>query len=87
MVHPPSGYMVGKALRRAPEVAQAIARALGAAGATPHSAARARMAGRSGRQRACVAGSCYLFGLAKPDALRQRNNPGIFRTFFQSAAS
>ncbi len=41
MVHPPSGYMVGKALRRAPEVAQALAQALSAPGATPLSAARA----------------------------------------------
>jgi lycopene beta-cyclase len=63
MVHPPSGYMVGKALRRAPEVAQAIARALGAAGATPHSAARAGWQALWSPAR-LRRRQLYLFGLA-----------------------
>ncbi len=41
MVHPASGYQVGAALRRAPELAQATARALDQPGATPAGAARA----------------------------------------------
>jgi lycopene cyclase-like protein len=41
MVHPATGYSVGAALRRAPTVAAALASALGAAGATTASVARA----------------------------------------------
>lgn len=63
MVHPPSGYMVGKTLRRAPEVAQAIAQALGASGATPHSAARAGWQALWSPAR-LRRRQLYLFGLA-----------------------
>ena len=41
MVHPATGYQVGAALRRAPELAAALSRALDARGATPHSVAAA----------------------------------------------
>ncbi|GIW01766.1 lycopene beta cyclase [Roseiflexus sp.] len=79
MVHPPSGYMVGKALRRAPEVAQAIAQALGAAGATPLSAARAGWQtlwspARLRRRQ------LYLFGLAS----LMRCNSATIQAFFES---
>ncbi len=81
MVHPPSGYMVGKALRRAPEVAQAIAQALGAAGATPHSAAHAGWQalwspGRVRRRQ------LYLFGLASLMRCDSATIQEFFAAFF-----
>lgn len=41
MVHPATGYQVGAALQRAPELAASLSRALDARGATPHSVAAA----------------------------------------------
>jgi lycopene beta-cyclase len=81
MVHPPSGYMVGKALRRAPEVAQAIARALGEAGATPHSAARAgwRALWSPARLRRR---QLYLFGLASLMRCDSATIQAFFALFF-----
>ncbi len=81
MVHPPSGYMVGGALRRAAGVAQAIAQALGAAGATPLSAARAGWqalwspARRRRRQ-------LYLFGLASLMRCDSLTIQAFFESFF-----
>jgi lycopene beta-cyclase len=81
MVHPPSGYMVGKALRRAPEVAQAIARALGAADATPRSAARAgwRALWSPARLRRR---QLYLFGLASLMRCDSATIQAFFALFF-----
>ncbi|MGQ9827414.1 MAG: lycopene beta cyclase [Roseiflexus sp.] len=82
MVHPPSGYMVGKALRRAPEIAQAISRALGAADATPYSAAQsgwqalwspARLRRRQ----------LYLFGLASLMRCDSATIQAFFGIFFR----
>jgi len=81
MVHPPSGYMVGGALRRAPAVAQAIARALGAADATPLRAAsagwRALWSPARLRRR-----QLYLFGLASLMRCDSATIQAFFRSFF-----
>ncbi len=81
MVHPPSGYMVGKALRYAPEVAQAIAQALGASGSTPLSAARAGWQtlwspARVRRRQ------LYLFGLASLMRCDSATIQAFFEAFF-----
>jgi lycopene beta-cyclase len=81
MVHPPSGYLVGHALRRAPGVAQAIAVALGSSG-TPQQAARAAWLALwpSGRVRRRA---LYLFGLASLLHCREPELQAFFATFFQ----
>lgn len=81
MVHPASGYQVGEALRRAPEVAQAIAQALNSANYTP--AAAARVAWRTlwspeRQQRRLL----YLFGLQNILRFDQRATQDFFSTFF-----
>lgn len=81
MVHPPSGYMVGKALRRAPEVAQAISHALGAAGATPHSAARAGWQALWSPAR-LRRRQLYLFGLASLMRCDSATIQAFFALFF-----
>lgn len=81
MVHPPSGYMVGKALRRAPEVAQAIAQALGATGATPLSAARAGWQALWSPAR-LRRRQLYLFGLASLMRCDSVTIQAFFESFF-----
>ncbi|MCS6839652.1 MAG: lycopene cyclase family protein [Roseiflexus sp.] len=81
MVHPPSGYMVGKALRRAPEVARAIAQALGASGATPLSAARAGWQALWSPAR-LRRRQLYLFGLASLMRCDSATIQEFFEAFF-----
>lgn len=81
MVHPPSGYMVGKALRRAPEVAQALAQALGAPGATPLSAARAGWQALWSPPR-LKRRQLYLFGLASLMRCDSATIQEFFAAFF-----
>jgi lycopene cyclase-like protein len=86
MVHPPSGYMVSLALRRAPLVAQAVAQALGAHGATPLEAARAGWQALWPAERVRRR-ALYLFGLA---CLLRSDGPQLnafFRSFFALPAA
>jgi len=81
MVHPPSGYLVGGVLRRAPAVAQAIAGSLGAAIATPLHAARAGWQAlwppaRLRRRQ------LYLFGLASLMRCNDARTRAFFSVFF-----
>jgi lycopene beta-cyclase len=82
MVHPPTGYQVGNALRHAQPVAAAVASALGAPDTTPRDAARAGWqalwpAARVRRR------NLYLFGLASLLRLDEQRTQAFFRTFFE----
>jgi lycopene beta-cyclase len=80
MVHPPSGYLVGHALRRAPEIAQAVAAALGSSG--PQQAAQAAWLALWPRERVRRR-ALYLFGLASIMRCREPELQAFFGTFFQ----
>ncbi|MEN9935601.1 MAG: hypothetical protein RLZZ387_2180 [Chloroflexota bacterium] len=81
MVHPASGYQVGAALRYAPQVAAAVAAALGS-GAPPAKSARAgwRALWPSERVRRR---NLYLFGLSSLLTCDEARLQAFFRTFFQ----
>lgn len=81
MVHPPSGYLVGGVLRRAPLVAQALARALGAPEATPQGAARAAWQALWPVER-LRRRQLYLFGLATLMRYDDRLIQAFFEAFF-----
>ncbi|PSN17321.1 lycopene cyclase, partial [filamentous cyanobacterium CCP5] len=81
MVHPASGYMVGSLLRRAPEVAQAIALALDTPQASPQSVAEAgwQALWPSDRLRKYY---LYRFGLEKLMRFEETQLQAFFDTFF-----
>jgi lycopene beta-cyclase len=81
MVHPPTGYQVGNALRHAPRVAAAVATVLGAPGATPAGAARAGWQ-RLWPARRLRRRNLYLFGLASLMRLDEQRTQAFFRAFF-----
>lgn len=81
MVHPPSGYMVGGALRRAADVAQALAQALSATDATPTSAARAGWQALWSPAR-LRRRQLYLFGLASLMRCDSATIQAFFASFF-----
>lgn len=81
MVHPVSGYQVGAALRRAPEVAQAIAQALNSTNSTPMTTAQAAWRNlwpHARQQRRLL----YLFGLQNILRFDQRRTQEFFTAFF-----
>ncbi len=81
MVHPASGYQVGEALRRAPEVAQAIAQALDDANYSPAAAARAAWRTLWSPERV-QRRRLYLFGLQNILRFDQRATQDFFTAFF-----
>ncbi len=82
MVHPASGYLVGAMLRRAPGLAQAIARALDTPNASPQSTAQAawKALWPSDRVRKHY---LYLFGLENLMRFDEARLQRFFATFFQ----
>ncbi len=82
MVHPPSGYMVSATLAAAPGMAQAIARALGAAGATPSAVAHAAWQALWPNDRV-QRRYLYLFCLASLMRCNQQQTQEFFQTFFE----
>ncbi len=82
MVHPASGYMVGAMLRRAPDLATAIAQTLALPNASPQTIAQAGWQALWNRDR-LRKHYLYLFGL---EALMNFEEPRLnhhFSTFFQ----
>ncbi|MEM9567673.1 MAG: lycopene beta cyclase [Cyanobacteria bacterium P01_E01_bin.34] len=81
MVHPASGYMVGALLRRAPELADALASALQDSSATPSEIARSGWAGLWSRDR-LRKHYLYLFGLDALMGFEVERLNHHFQTFF-----
>lgn len=82
MVHPPSGYQVGAALRRAPIVARAIAHALNATSSSPPQIARSAWQALWPAERVRRR-YLYLFGLANIMRFEQQQLQDFFATFFR----
>jgi lycopene beta-cyclase/lycopene epsilon-cyclase len=92
MVHPSSGYMVGGLLRRAPDLAAAIAAALGAAGAGTAGGGRAGAPDAAAAAAAAWEGlwpaamrrkhALYRFGLEKLMRFPEARLRHFFHTFF-----
>lgn len=81
MVHPASGYQVGEALRRAPEIAQVIAAALAAPDSGPLEAASAAWQALWSPERVRRR-NLYLFGLANMLRFDEQQIQAFFATFF-----
>lgn len=81
MVHPASGYMVGALLRRAPDLARAIARALDAPHATPAQISQAGWEALWPKDKVRKH-YLYLFGLEKLMRFDQEQLNSFFTTFF-----
>lgn len=81
MVHPASGYMVGALLRRAPELADALASALQDSSAAPAEIARAGWTGLWSRDRLRKY-YLYLFGLDALMGFEAERLNHHFQTFF-----
>jgi lycopene beta-cyclase len=81
MVHPATGYQVGAALRRAAEVAQAIAKEFGKTYGTPGKVARAAWQTLWPIERVRRR-NLYLFGLENLMRLDYTQINGFFYTFF-----
>jgi lycopene beta-cyclase len=85
MVHPASGYLVASLLRRAPELAEAVAQALGQPGASPAEAAHAAWGALWPRER-LRARQLYLFGLEALLKLDSAQTRDFFSAFFKLPA-
>ena len=81
MVHPASGYLMASTLRRAPELAAAVAQALGR-GALPEQAAQAAWETLWPRER-LQARELYLFGLESLLTLDSTQTKDHFHAFFK----
>jgi lycopene cyclase-like protein len=81
MVHPASGYQVGEALRRAPEMAQVIAAALARSNCGPLEAASAAWHALWSPERVRRR-NLYLFGLANMLRFDEQQIQAFFATFF-----
>lgn len=85
MVHPASGYMVAATLRRAPELAAAVAGALGASDTSPERTAEAAWGALWPRERR-RARDLYLFGLESLLTLDSARTQEFFSAFFKLPA-
>ncbi len=81
MVHPASGYQVGEALRRAPEIAQVIAAALARPDSGPLETAGAAWQALWSPER-IRRRNLYLFGLANMLRFDEQQIQAFFATFF-----
>ena len=81
MVHPASGYQVGEALRRAPELAQVIAAALAVSESGPHETAVAAWQALWSPERVRRR-NLYLFGLSNMLRFDEQQIQAFFATFF-----
>jgi lycopene cyclase-like protein len=81
MVHPASGYSIGAQLRRAPDLAEAIAQALKVPNATPQSIAKAGWQGLWPQERLRKY-YLYRFGLEKLMRFNEPRLTHFFDTFF-----
>lgn len=85
MVHPASGYMVAATLRRAPELAAAVAGALSASDTSPERTAEAAWGALWPRERR-RARDLYLFGLESLLTLDSARTQEFFSAFFKLPA-
>jgi lycopene beta-cyclase len=81
MVHPASGYLVGATLRRAPEVARAIAQTLNSPHASPAQTAQAAWQALWPPER-LRKHYLYLFGLENLMQFDEQQTHNFFATFF-----
>ena len=86
MVHPASGYMVGALLRRAPELAAALAKGLQDSNSSPAEIARAGWQGLWSRDR-LRKHYLYLFGLDALMGFEAERLDHHFKTFFSLPTS
>ena len=82
MVHPASGYLVASVLRRAPELAEAVSRALGEPNASSERAACAAWRALWPKERV-RARQLYLFGLEALLTLDSARTQDFFSAFFR----
>ena len=82
MVHPAAGYLMASTLRRAPELATAVAQTLGKSDASPEQAAKAAWETLWPRER-LQARELYLFGLESLLTLNSTQTKDHFHAFFK----
>lgn len=82
MVHPASGYMVASVLRQAPDLAAAVAKALGASDTSPQGAAEAAWNALWPREKR-RARELYLFGIESLMTLDSPQLRAFFTAFFK----